>query len=127
MSDGNDQTQFMEDQVLWQKPTTPEVPLVPTEGAVSPPKKKPPVKLILAAVFGGIFLLMIIIVMISGMGRNSLQLVPQPSPSPSPTAQLTDFEKSMVQLHQDIVDADPAVNDLPFPPVNPSLFIIQQQ
>jgi hypothetical protein len=62
---------------------------------------------------------------LSGVGKNSLQLIPLPSPTPSAKPNQSDFDKAMARLDSDITNADPTVNDLPYPPVNAQLYVIQ--
>ena len=123
------QTQFMEDQALWQRP----IPAQETQSAQSlldaqqviAQKKKFTTKRIILIAAGVIVILSILLMLIVGMGRKSLRLIPELSPSPTPTTNtLSDFDKAMNRLNQDVIIADPTVNDLPFPPLNPELYII---
>ncbi|HKY74337.1 MAG TPA: hypothetical protein VJ246_03445 [Patescibacteria group bacterium] len=124
-----DQTQFMEDQLLWQQEAAaPMMVSKPTAELPITEKKKPSIKtfvLVGAAVFGS---LIILLMMLMGVGRNGLQLIPEPSPSPSPTLiNQTEFDKAFKRLQNDIKNADATVNDIPFPPVNPTLYIVTQE
>lgn len=126
------QTQFMEDQALFQRPTPvpvtqPEQTPLGTQQMIEQ-KKKITVKSMILMTAGVIIVLSILLMMIAGVGKRSLQLTPQPSPSPTPIANtLSDFDKAMNRLNQDVQAADPTVNDLPFPPLNPELYIVPKQ
>ena len=129
------QTQFMEDQALFQRPAPVQsVHAVPSEqiqpGAqqVIVQKKKISPKTIILIASSVITILSILLMMVTGTGKNSLLLTPNPSPSPTPvTGATSDFDKAMNRLNQDIMAADPTVNDLPFPPLNPDLYIVPKQ
>lgn len=124
-----DQTQFIEDQLLWQQDTTTPVMVSKSVVETSPTEKKKPsiktIAIIAAAVIGSLFVLTM---MIAGIGRNGLQLIPEPSPTPSPTLiNQTEFDKAFKRLQNDITNADPTTNDLPYPPVSTSLYIITKE
>lgn len=125
MNDSENQTQFIEEQPMWQQEkSVPTVPTPPTDPLV-PEKKQFPVKKVLALGVGVCFLLFILVLMVTGKGKNSLNIT-EPSPSPKTSQQLSDFQKSLQLFHTDVERADPTVNDLPYPPVNTNLYIIQR-
>lgn len=132
------QTQFMEDQALWQSPipaqtlqasqeTQSEQSLLDTQQVMDQKKKITQKRIIFIAV-GVIVILSTLLLLIVGMGKKSLRLIPELSPSPTPiTNTMSDFDKAMNRLNQDVIVADPTVNDLPFPPLNPELYIIPKR
>ncbi len=126
------QTQFMEDQALWQRPipaqeTQSEQSLLDIKQVIAQKKKFTTKRIILIAT-AAIVILSILLLLIVGMGRKSLRLTSELSPSPTPTTNtLSDFDKAMNRLNQDVIIADPTVNDLPFPPLNPELYIVPKR
>ncbi len=123
------QTQFMEDQTLFQRPapmqvTQPEQVSLGVKQVIVQKKKVTP-KTIILIVVGVFVILSILLMMMTGVGKNGLQLSPKPSPSPTPiTNTMSDLDKAMNRLNQDVIAADPTVNDLPFPPLNSELYIV---
>ncbi|MBI5151399.1 MAG: hypothetical protein HZA34_02375 [Candidatus Pacebacteria bacterium] len=125
MNDSENQTQFIEEQpMLQQEKSVTAIPTPPIDSLI-PEKKQFPIKKVF--VFGGgvCLLLFILVLMVMGKGKNSLKIT-EPSPSPKTTQQLSDFQKSLQLFHTDVERADPTVNDLPYPPVNTNLYIIQR-
>lgn len=125
------QTQFNNDQVLWQEQHLSEAPTVsvattPALVEQTPEQKKKKMLMIGGGVLGGIFVLTIFIMMAMGMGKNGLRLVPEPSPTPMVKREDDAFDKAFKLLQQDIAKADPTTGDLPFPPVNPVLYIARE-
>lgn len=132
------QTQFMEDQALWQHPasvqttqatqeTQPEQSLLDTKQVMGQKKKITPKRIMLIAA-GMIVALSIVLLLIAEVGRKNIRLIPELSPSPLPiTDTISDFDKAMNRLNQDVIVADPTVNDLPFPPLNPELYIVPKR
>lgn len=127
MIDAN-QTQFIEDQVLWQEQThlAPQQPVTPSTQPLSPEQKKKKMLIVGGSVFGGLFVLTLIVMMVMGVGRNSMRLVPEATPTPIVKQEDDAFTKAFKLLQQDIEKADPTTNDLPFPPVNPVLYIARE-
>jgi hypothetical protein len=124
------QTQFMEDQLLWQEQQPTSVSPVMNnaqELPVKPPMSKvKKIGLIAVAVFGALLLLMIVLMMTMGVGEGGLSLLPA-QPSPTPSAQhLGEFDQAFKLLQQDIQAADPSINEFPYPPVSKQLFIVEQ-
>jgi hypothetical protein len=73
-----------------------------------------------ALLLGGIMLVLLILVAAVAKSmpqRQVAQMVPSPSPSPVTQAQ-TDLQTTFALLHEDVVNADPSVNDLPVPPID---------
>jgi len=123
------QTQFIEDQVLWQDQThtVPQHIEVPTQIPLhTPEQKKKKLLIIGGSIFGGLFVLTLIMMMVMGIGRNSMRLVPETTPKPIVKQEDDAFTKAFKLLQQDIVKADPTTGDLPFPPVNPALYIARE-
>ncbi len=122
------QTQFNDDQVLWQEQHVPVAPVTPEVANTAmveqtPEQKKKKMLMIGGGIVGGLFVVMLFIMMALGVGRNGLRLVPEPTPTPMVKREDDAFDKAYKLLQQDIVKADPTIGDLPFPPVNPVLYI----
>lgn len=126
------QTQFNDDQVLWQEQRVPVASVSDTTAAPTlaieqtPERKKKKILMIGGGVIGGLFVLTILIAMAMGLGKNGLRLVPEPTPTPVVKREDDAFDKAYKLLQQDIVKADPTTGDLPFPPVNPVLYIAKE-
>lgn len=124
------QTQFNDDQVLWQEQHAPVVPAAepttPQSIEQTPEQKKKKMLMILGGVVGGLFVLTMLMAMAMGLGKNGLRLVPEPTPTPVAKREDDAFDKAYKLLQQDIVKADPTIGDLPFPPVNPVLYIAKE-
>ncbi|MCA9369246.1 MAG: hypothetical protein H6773_01755 [Pseudomonadales bacterium] len=114
------QTQFAEEEVLFQNVTTPQMPQVPVENEQAQPKKKKKVLIIGASVFG-VFLLLILVLMIVGR-KPQVEQVLEASPSPSPTIVKDNPLRDRVEnLQDELTEADPSNQTLVFPPVNMSI------
>ena len=129
------QTQFNDDQVLWQEQRVPvpvpvavsaAEPSTPQPTEQTPEQKKKRVLMIGGGVVGGLFILTMLIAMAMGLGKNGLRLVPEPTPTPMVKREDDAFDKAYKLLQQDIVKADPTTGDLPFPPVNPVLYVAKE-
>jgi len=126
------QTQFMEDQALWQRPAATQFTALeqshPSIEEVTVQKKKLPPKIMMLIAAGVIVILTILLMMIAGIGRKNLRLMPESSPLSTPTTNtMSDLDKALNRLNQDVIAADPTVNDLPFPPLNPELYIVPKR
>ena len=114
------QTQFAEEEALFQNVTTPEMPQAPVEEEPAKPDPKKKIMLIGGAVFGVMFLLIIILAIV---GRKPMvEQVIEPSPSPSPViAKDNPLRERVENLQDELGEADPTNQTLVFPPVDMSI------
>ncbi len=133
MSDMLDQTSFIEDQVRDSAPGLPHasqaMPVVNDEEDETTPKKavRKPSPLMLVGIVA-IILIVILVAIVAAMPKKqgALSVIPtgvEPSSAPLvPSA----VQKSIDDVRNDVKQADPLSNDLPFPPVNFKLHLTAQ-
>ena len=109
-----DNIDFSENQTLFSE----EEPLFNHSQEKSKGKKARPKKLLLIGGIVGIFVLLV--AMLTAIGGKRMRppvAVITPTPIPTPVRTSTQIDDLMSEAIQDIEDADPASNALPFPPI----------
>ncbi len=119
MNENINQTQFFEEGPLLQ----PESSLIPPEVAPIPetPWYKKPVVVIV-----GLLVLLMALLLAAALilrPREMMSDILQTEPSPSPVTQSDPLQAKVKALQKELLDADPAKQELPFPAVNLELKI----
>lgn len=116
MIDQENQTVFAQEEPLMERSFTPEEE---TTEAVVDPKKKQRVKLLQigATLFGLLFVSLLVVTMIMPRQLSTQRATPTPSITTTQQQQ-NDIEAVLQLLHEDIVKADPSLNELPIPPID---------
>lgn len=125
VEDFSNQTQFGEEEPLFENASLPTAPATLSEEV--PPKK--PQKIWQNKFFlGGAVCLALVLVFLTLMfaqPRRRIQQILQNGTKPSPRPTQTVLQQRVDEVKQDLQNADPTQTDLPFPPINKSIFIDQ--
>lgn len=123
-----DQTDFSEIAPITEDNSTPIAPSItpePDETVKKPIKKPIPLPFLLAGILGVILLVALVAISLTPKTNNQTQTNPTASATPVTQSNLPpDLQKAISTLKDDIKDADPQANDLPFPPVNFQLHLV---
>jgi hypothetical protein len=116
MIDDENQTLFAQDEPMIEAGQPTAADEVAGVGAAKPRMSTAKFVLILVGVM--LVLLLLVAAVAKGMPRRQVaQVAPAPSSTPSSQAQ-SELQTTFALLHDDVVNADPSVNDLPVPPVD---------
>lgn len=115
MLENENQTIFAQEEPFMEPTQVPPLETVP--GQVAPKKPRNKGLLILLAIVGLLFVSLLVVAMT--MPRGIQQLIPEPSPTPNQEQQQrqNELDEKLELLREDMLKADPAINDLPVPPI----------
>lgn len=112
MTEEGNQTHFAYEEPLFEQP-----PTVPSDEPVKPPVPWYKKKLVLVGIIGGVLFLLLLLLILMQPRRQEPE-DSKATPTPSPVANFGPLEARVIELQQELEAADPAKQDLPFPPVN---------
>lgn len=117
------QTQFAENQPLFQSVSVPEVATHHEDDAAQKkPSQKKKIIFIVSIVFGLIFLLLFLVLLLPKKPAEVSQVVASPSPSPVISAD-NPLRARVENLQTELDAADPQNQSLVFPPINMNIFL----
>ncbi len=119
------QTQFGEEEPVFENPTLPEAPVMKSD-AVPPTSKKIWQQKSFQLVGGGVIVfLFLLTTIIASQPRQRIRQILQNTTQASPLPQASAFETRVQKVKADLQNADPTKVDLPFPPIERNIFIDQ--
>lgn len=124
MTQLENQTTFASQDPIFQQPE--QIPVDPQVQAQETVKKKKIRIVIFASIFG--FLLILVLLILSSMTQKNGQVEVQsvPEVTQKQEEQLTPLQQAIKNSQDVIIKADPTVNDLPFPPINFEMTLLEE-
>lgn len=112
MMEGYDQTQFIAEEPLYEKP----VPVANPQQSEQPSKPKSRLPLFIGA--GAVVVLLMIIALALAARRQPIAQPGEETSSEQVSPAMGPFKQQLSELNQQLQAADPTKEDLPFPPVD---------